>query len=66
MDHEVAQLASTSPTWRVAARQLCQIFQQAERIGPHSGLDLDSTWTVWRNGVRTWELRDNRRSSRAD
>ncbi len=60
MNYEVARLASTSAAWRVAGRQLCQIFRQAERIGPHSGLDLDSTWSVWRIGATTWELRDSR------
>ncbi len=60
MNYEVARVASTSPAWRVAARQLCQVFRQAERIGPHSGLDLDRTWIVWRIDATTWELRDNR------
>ncbi len=60
MNHKVARLASTSAPWRVAARQLCQVFRQAESIGPHSGIDLDDTWTAWRFGTRTWELRDNR------
>ncbi len=60
MNHQVARVASTSAAWRVAGRQLCQVLRQAERLGPHSGLDLDSTWSVWRNGATTWELRDGR------
>ncbi len=60
MNHEVARLASTSAAWRVVARQLCQVFRQAEKTGPHSGIDLAGTWTAWRIGTMTWELRDSR------
>ncbi len=60
MNHQVTRLASISPVWRVAARQLCQVIRQAERLAPHSGLDLDSTWSVWRLGAKTWELRESR------
>ncbi len=60
MNHEVARVASASAAWRVVARQLCQVLRRAEGLAPHSGLDLDSTWTVWRMGATTWELRDDR------
>ena len=60
MNHKVARLASTSAPWRVAARQLCQVLRQAEKVVPHSQIDLDETWSAWRVGALTWELRDNR------
>lgn len=59
MDYEVARLASTSAAWRVAARQLSQVLRHAERVDPHSGIDLDDTWAAWRICPLTWELPDN-------
>ena len=59
MNRKVARLATTSALWRVAARQICHVLCQAEKLAPHSGLDLDDTWSAWRIGTTTWELRDN-------